>query len=192
MIWDESALSRRLKSALKVARFAHTKGVVKTADRLARKHGVDPARARLAAWLHDCGKALDREAMQPLLRRARLDVQERALPALWHAPVGALLALRDYGLKDAEILRAIRFHSTGAPDQTRLQKLLFVADYIEPGRPLWDELPALRRLALKDLDAAWGQVLKHKLLDLLQRQRPLHPRSLAAYHAAFSRPSLKP
>jgi predicted HD superfamily hydrolase involved in NAD metabolism len=172
--------------ALKSARFEHTKGVVKTADRLARKHRVDAGRARLAAWLHDCGKALERDAMLPLLRRARLDPQERALPALWHAPVGALLAQRDYGLKDAEVLRAIRFHSTGAPEQTRLQKLLFVADYIEPGRPTWSELPALRRLANKDLDAAWGQVLRHKLLDLLERERPVHPRALAAYHAAFS------
>lgn len=186
MTWDEAALSRKLKAALKAARFAHTKGVVKTADRLARKHGVDAGRARLAAWLHDCGKGLERDAMKPLLRKARLDVQELALPALWHAPVGAYLARRDYGVRDAELLRAIRFHSTGAPGQTALQKLLFVADYIEPGRPAWPELPALRRLADQDLDAAWAQVLKHKLLDLLERERPMHPRALAAYHQAFS------
>lgn len=188
MSWDEAGLSRELKSTLKAARYNHTKGVVKTADRLARAHGIAPQRARLAAWLHDCGKALEREAMLPLLRRVGADAQERALPALWHAPVGAWLAQRDFGLKDAEILKAIRYHSTGAPGQTPLQQLLFVADYIEPGRPAWAELPALRRLAQKDLGAAWAQVLKFKLLDLMERERPLHPRSLAAYHAAFTRP----
>jgi predicted HD superfamily hydrolase involved in NAD metabolism len=183
---DEAGLSARLKTSLKRARWEHTRGVVKTADRLARLHGIDPDRARLAAWLHDCAKALDRESLRPLLGKAGADAEERALPALWHAPVGAYLARRDFGLHDREILSAIRHHSTGAPRQTPLQMALFVADYIEPGRPTWPELPALRRLARKDLRAAWSQVLRHKLMDLLARERPLHPRSLAAYHSAFA------
>jgi len=181
----ERALAARMKAALKSARYAHTQGVVKTAKALALTHGVSPKRVALAAWLHDCGKALDRDAMKPLLRRAGADRDERALPALWHAPVGAYLARRDYGVKDAEILGAIRWHTTGFKGQTPLQKLLFVSDYIEPGRPRWPELPALRRLARRDLDAAWAQVLQHKLLDLVRRGRPLHPRSLAAYNRAL-------
>jgi predicted HD superfamily hydrolase involved in NAD metabolism len=183
--FDERALAARLKSGLKSARYAHTLGVVKTARTLAKMHGVDPERAALAAWLHDWAKALDREAMKRLLVRAGVDRQERALPALWHAPVGAYLARRDFAVSDPEILRAIRFHTTGSPGQTPLQKLLFVADYIEPGRPKWPELPALRRLARRDLGAAWSQVLKEKLMDLILRGRPLHPRSLAAYNSSL-------
>jgi predicted HD superfamily hydrolase involved in NAD metabolism len=182
---DEALLAARLKAELKPARWEHTRGVLRTAERLARRHGVDPARARLAALLHDCGKALEREALKRHLKEAGADAQERALPALWHAPVGAWRARHVYGCRDGEILAAVRFHSTGAPGQSPLQKLLFVADYIEPGRPAWPELPALRSLARRDLGAAWGQVLKHKLTDLLGRERPLHPRSLAAYHDAF-------
>jgi predicted HD superfamily hydrolase involved in NAD metabolism len=174
-----------MKAVLKSARYAHTQGVVKTAKALALRHGVSPKRAALAAWLHDCGKALERDAMKPLLRRAGADREERSLPALWHAPVGAFLARRDYGVKDAEILGAIRWHTTGFEGQTPLQKVLFVSDYIEPGRPRWPELPSLRRLARRDLDGAWAQVLKHKLIDLLRRGRPLHPRSLAAYKRAI-------
>lgn len=185
---DEKALAARLRSALKLARFEHTRGVVKTVDRLARQHGLDSTRARVAAWLHDCGKALERDAMKPLLARANADAQERALPALWHAPVGAYLAHHEYGVRDREILDAIRYHSTGAPRSTPLQMALFVADYIEPGRPAWPELPSLRRLARRDLKAAWAQVLRYKLIDLLERERPLHPRSLAAYHSAFAKP----
>jgi predicted HD superfamily hydrolase involved in NAD metabolism len=184
----EGALEARLKAVLKRARFEHTRGVVRSIDKLARQHRLPTGRARVAAWLHDSGKALEREAMLPLLKKAKADAQERSLPALWHAPVGAWLAEHEYGLKDHELLHAIRFHSTGAPGQTRLQMALFVADYIEPGRPAWRELPALRRLARKDLRGAWAQVLKHKLADLIERERPLHPRSLAAYAAAFHSP----
>lgn len=185
-VFDERALAARLKVGLKSARYAHTLGVVKTARALAKLHGVAPERAALAAWLHDCAKALDREAMLPMLGRAGADRQERGLPALWHAPVGAYLARRDFAVNDPEILGAIRRHSTGSPGQTPLQKLLFVADYIEPGRPKWPELPALRRLARRDLDAAWSQVLKEKLMDLIRRGRPLHPRSLAAYNSSLN------
>jgi len=181
----EDALAARLKLELKPARWEHTRGVLRCAERLAQRHGVDPARARLAALLHDCGKALERDELKKRLKDAGADAAERALPALWHAPVGAWRARHEFGCRDAEVLGAVRFHSTGAPGQSPLQKLLFVADYIEPGRPAWPELPALRSLARRDLAAAWGQVLKFKLVDLLERERPLHPRSLAAYHDAF-------
>lgn len=189
MSLDEAVLRGRLRAALKLSRFEHTAGVVATASKLARWHRLSEPRLRQAAWLHDCGKALDREAMLPLLRKAKADKDERGLPALWHAPVGAWLAQHEYGLKDPEALAAIRFHSTGAPGQTPLQMALFVADYIEPGRPAWPELPAVRRMARHSLKAAWAQVLKHKLVDLIDRERPLHPRSLAAYHSAFSSPA---
>lgn len=174
-----------LKTRLKDGRFRHTAGVVKTASRLALRHGVSEARAVKAAWLHDCGKALDRAALKKLLGVAGADAQERALPPLWHAPVGALLARKIYGIKDSEILNAIRFHSTGAPKMTRLQKLLFVADYIEPGRPNWPELPALRRLAMRDLNLAFLEVLRQKMTDMIAHRRILHTRSIDAYHFAL-------
>lgn len=186
---DEHALEVRLRVTLKSARFMHTKGVVKTAQSLAMHHGVDPARARLLAWLHDCAKALSREAMEPLLGLAGADQDERKVPALWHAPVGAFLARRDYGVVDAEILQGIRWHSTGCDEQTALQKVLFVADYIEPGRPAWPELPFLRRLARRDLDAAWREVLRNKLIDLLRKGRPVHSRSVDAYNRSLNDPS---
>lgn len=185
MSLNEAELELRLKAVLKRSRFEHSRGVVKTIDKLARIHGIPVQKARRAAWLHDCGKALGRETLLPLLKKAGADRHERALPALWHAPVGAWLAEHEYGLRDPESLEAIRYHSTGAPAQTPLQMALFVADYIEPGRPAWPELPALRRLARTDLRGAWAQALKHKLADLIERERPLHPRSLAAYDHAF-------
>ena len=184
---SERVLRDRLKAELKLTRWRHTLGVLRVAERLALAHGLDPARARRAALLHDCGKAWDRQALAARLKVAGADRQERLLPALWHAPVGAWRAAHEFGCQDAEILAAVRYHSTGAPGLSPLQRLIFVADYIEPGRPAWPELPALRRLARRDLGAAWAQVLKNKLLDLVTRERPLHSRSLAAYQEAFKK-----
>jgi predicted HD superfamily hydrolase involved in NAD metabolism len=175
-----------LRQRLKAARFEHSQGVVKTAVRLAKRHGGDPEQARLAGWLHDCGKALEREDMKPLLAKAGADAGERATPALWHAAVGAYLARHEYGVRDAEVLAAIRHHSTGTPKPSLLQKIIFVADYTEPGRPDWPELEKIRPLSAKNLDAAYLEVLKYKLMDLVERGRPVHPRSLAAYHSALS------
>jgi predicted HD superfamily hydrolase involved in NAD metabolism len=171
-----------LKARFKTGRFKHTQGVVRTAIRLAARHGASVERCEKAAWLHDCAKSLDRDAMKAFLTRAKADSLERRLPPLWHAPVGAYLARHEFGIKDREILQAVRFHSTGAPRMTRLQKILFVADYTEPGRPDWPELKELRPLSLKDLDLAFLEVLRHKMIDLLQNRRPLHPRSVEAYH----------
>ncbi len=174
-----------LKGHLKPARYLHTLGVVKTAEKLAKRHRVAVARCRTAALLHDCAKTLERESIQHLLKRSGADALECQAPGLWHAPVGAWLARRTFGVKDPEILAAIRNHSTGAPGMTPLQKILFVADYIEPGRPKWPELKTLRPLAMRDLDRAFFEVLRHKLMDLLQNGRKIHPRSLAAYHEAL-------
>jgi predicted HD superfamily hydrolase involved in NAD metabolism len=181
-------LAELLRPRLKSGRFKHTQGVVRTAARLAKRHHLSVQRVETAAWLHDCAKAMEREDMKRYLGRAKADAQERRMPPLWHAPVGAYLAEHEYGVKDPEILRAIRVHSTGAPKMSKIQKALFVADYTEPGRPDWPELKELRPLSLKDLDRAFFEVLRHKIMDLLQNNRPLHKRSVDAYH--FSLKSL--
>jgi predicted HD superfamily hydrolase involved in NAD metabolism len=177
-----SKLQALLRQRLKSARFKHTQGVVSTAVKLAKCHGVSVKSAALAAWLHDCAKALDLGQMKRLLKASGADKQERVMPPLWHACVGAWLARHEYGVKNVEVLKAIRYHSTGAPGMSKLQKLLFVADYIEPGRGKWPELKRLRPLAQKDLSAAYLGVLSYKMIDLLSSYRPLHPRSVAAYH----------
>jgi predicted HD superfamily hydrolase involved in NAD metabolism len=178
-------LEAALRARLKPGRFRHTQGVVKTALGLAKRHRINQKKAATAAWHHDCAKALEQETMKALLGAARADALERRMPPLWHAPVGAYLARREFGVSDPEILRAIRMHSTGAPGMTRLQMLLFVADYTEPGRPAWPELKELRVLAMRDLQMAYLDVLRHKMADLLMHKRPLHSRSIAAYHSAL-------
>jgi predicted HD superfamily hydrolase involved in NAD metabolism len=176
------ALPKLLKDRFKAGRFRHTQGVVRTALRLAKAHHVSVKKVATAAWLHDCGKALERSEMKGLLTLAKADEEERRNPPLWHAAVGAYLAQHEYGVSDREILKAIRYHSTGAPQMTPLQKILFVADYSEPGRPNWPELKLIRGLAPKNIDLAFFEVLRHKMMDLLQHGRAIHSRSVATYH----------
>src|SRR5260221_9440908 len=101
-----SPIEALLEGRLKSARFKHTRGVVRTALKLAKIHKVPKLKAELAGWLHDCGKALERSQMKRLLKKAGADSDERRMPGLWHAPVGAWLARHEYKVRDAEVLKS--------------------------------------------------------------------------------------
>ncbi len=177
-------LKARLKIDLKSARYRHTSGVARLACKLAKCHGLDPVKAEWAGWLHDCGKALGSRAQKGLLLKCKADAFEKTQSPLWHAVIGGWLARSRYGCKDKAVLSAIRWHTTGKASMSQLEKLIFVADYCEPSRP-WPSAKKLRGLAKKDLEAAWREVCRHKIIDLLERSRPVHPRAWAAYAQAF-------
>lgn len=149
-------LEEKLKGMIKPSRFRHTLGVAETAVRLAGRWGIDPQRARLAAMLHDCAKSMDDADVAALIREAGLDADEDelALKPVVHAPAGAVLAEREFGVKDPQILSAIRNHTLGGPGMTDLDRLIYIADFIEPNRKPFDGLEEVRRLAETDLHAA--------------------------------------
>jgi predicted HD superfamily hydrolase involved in NAD metabolism len=180
---DEAALAEELRRSMKDARFEHTRGVVATISRLAEAHGQDRQQARLAAWLHDAAKNEEPRRMKALAKKAKADDLELSLPSLWHAPAGAALARFKHGVRDRSVLRAIRCHTTGAPRLDWLGQALYVADYCEPGRR--DKgLKAIRKLAEKDLAAAFERVAREKLAWVIGRGLPAHPRALAAHNEA--------
>lgn len=154
MSWSQ--IDESLRARLKPSRYRHTLGVAQTAFRLAGRYGVDPQRARLAGMLHDCAKWMNYEDMARLVKGAVCDVdaEELATEPVLHAPAGRVLAERDYGVRDPEILSAIRKHTLGGRDMTPLEQLIYVADFIEPGRKPFDGLEEARALAEKDLAAA--------------------------------------
>jgi predicted HD superfamily hydrolase involved in NAD metabolism len=174
-------LAKQMKPTLPPGRWAHSLSVARLAERLARRWGVDPERAFAAGVLHDCARGLNGAQQAELLRGYRgntWDAAMRALPPLWHAPAGAVLARRRYGMRDAGILRALALHSTGAPGMRVLEKILFVADYAEPGR----RFPGgaeLRRLASQNLDAAVAAAARGKVDYLRTHGKTVHPRSRA-------------
>ena len=164
----------------------HCEGVAATAQALAPAFGLDPLQAWLAGWLHDCAKELSRPQSLRLLDEAGLDAGERALPALWHAPLGALFARQRHGVSDRAILAAIRWHSTGRAGMGAMERLLFLSDYIEPSRE-FSGLKALRKLAQEDAERAFQEVAVAKQAHLVQQRRTVHPRSLALYNSLLKK-----
>lgn len=167
-------------SMLKPSRIPHVLGCEETAARLARRWGADEESARRGALLHDCTKICDREQQLALCRQygIGLDEQELAETKLLHAPTGAAVAADVFGVSRA-VAQAIRWHTTGKPDMTLLEKILYLADYIEPTRDFCD-LRALRELAFADLDAAMLLGLTMAVEDLGKNGMPVHPNSVRA------------
>lgn len=171
-----------VKKQLTERRYVHTIGVMETAIKLARKYGADEKKAELAAIFHDYAKYRSKEEMEKC-------IVEENMPAdlltanieLWHAPVGAFLVEKEAGIKDNEILDAIRYHTTGRAGMTRLEKIIFLADYIEPGRkfPSVDEV---RQLAEEDLDLALIKALQNTISFLLGKNQPIYPDTFHTYN----------
>lgn len=141
-------------SMLKRSRRAHVLGTEETAALLARRWGVDEETARRAALLHDCTKQLSGEQHEAIIRQynIRLDPAEAGEVKLYHAITGAAVARHVFGVSK-EIESAIRWHTTGKANMTTLEKIIYLADYIEPNRDFCD-LTQMRELAVRDLDAA--------------------------------------
>ena len=153
---DEEAMRQRLKATLSEHRYIHSLGVMETAVKLASLHGGDTDKCRLAGLLHDCAKSLSTEEMLSLIRQYGITLypDEENHPALLHAPAGVAVARRDYGIEDEEILSAIRCHTVGSRHMSLTDEIIFVADFIEPGRKSFAGLEEVRLLAGKDVFAA--------------------------------------
>lgn len=167
-------------SMLKRKRIPHVLGTEETAAKLAVRWGEDEDAARRAALLHDCTKKLDREQHLTLCRQygVELDREERREEKLLHAVTGAAVAKNVFGVPP-EIENAIRWHTTGKADMTTLEKIIYLADYIEPTRDFCD-LTELRALAFRDLDGAMLLGLDMAVRDLKKRGVALHSNSVLA------------
>ncbi len=167
---------------LKGSRVAHVLGCEETAAALARRWGADEELARRAALLHDCTKKLTKEQQLALCRQYGIDPDAVEAGEGWnllHALTGAAVARDVFGLDEAGV-SAIRWHTTGKPSMTRLEKIIYLADYIEPTRSFCD-LTELRRLAFEDLDRAVLLGLEMALEDLTRKGfGPVHPNSVYA------------
>ncbi len=144
-------------------RLAHVKGVVATALLLARKLKLDRRKTLVAAYLHDITKNISVKAHKALIKEY---YPEEALadltPPLYHALSAAAYVRKFYGIDDAETLRAIGSHTIGRPRMTPLEKVLFLADYIEPNRP-YPISKEVRTIAFNDIDKAVFTAIDHSI-----------------------------
>lgn len=155
-------LSKAMKKVQGKKRYEHTLGVAYTAAALAMRYNASLKDAQTAGMLHDCAKCLTDEKRVAICEKNGIPMTEveKRNPFLLHAKVGAYLAEKKYGIQNRDILNAIRFHTTGRADMSLLEKIVFVADYIEPGRKQAPNLQEIRQLAFIDLDRAVRRILE--------------------------------
>jgi predicted HD superfamily hydrolase involved in NAD metabolism len=180
---DIIEIRKNLKETLPDRRFRHILGAEETSAWLGGVFHEDADRLRTAALLHDCAKYMKKpELLEYAVKNGILLTEDdRKAAGIIHAKIGAYIAAKQYLIKDKEILDSIAFHSTGAPDMTRFQKIIFASDYLEPNRG-FEENKSLRELIVRDFEKGVFEIIKRKLRYVLERGDYLHPLSLDFYN----------
>lgn len=176
-------MRKKVKRYLDRERYEHTLGVMYTAGCLAMKYGEDMERAMTAGVLHDCAKCIPNDEKIKLCRKYHLDISEAEIanPGLLHAKLGAFITWKKYHVEDRAIIRAIAAHTTGRPDMSLLDKIIYIADFIEPGRDEAPNLPIVRKLAFTDLDACLLRILEDSLSYLSTKGAAIDPMTEKTY-----------
>ena len=152
------------------------------AVRLAKRYGVDEDKAALAALLHDSAKEISKDEMRELMRQYPQYAEggEERPASVWHGICAAILARTQWGVEDEAILSAIACHTAGRAGMSKLDKVVYLADMTSKERD-WPGVGKLRKLEMKDLDAAMLAALKQTNDFVLSQGKPLDPQSAAAY-----------
>jgi predicted HD superfamily hydrolase involved in NAD metabolism len=180
----------RLEGDLTSESLAHSVRTAAAARALATEHGVDPDRAELAAMVHDIAGDYSDVELVTLAERYEipLSLTEARIPALLHAPVGAEILRDKWGIRDEEILDAVRNHITGAPHMSTLAKIIFVADKVEPGRDRhYGGLDPTRELAMRSLDEAILRLYAWRMDELVAGGRPVDEHLVSARNDLIDR-----
>lgn len=177
-------LTEVLVTELDQERFQHTMGVMHTAGCLAMRYNEDLNTALIAGLLHDCAKCMTHEEKLRICYENQIEITdaEKKNPGLLHAKVGAYLAKEKYHIVDERILCAIESHTTGKPGMSLLDKIIYIADYMEPGRDGAPNLPQVRKLAFLHLDECLYVILKDSLDYLKTIGKPIDPMTELTFH----------
>ncbi len=178
-----SHIRKKIKKVLDKDRYRHTLGVASTAVCLAMRYEVDLERAKLAGLLHDCAKCIPDKKKYELCTEFHISLTEteKHNPSLLHAKLGAYIAREQYGITDQEVLDSITWHTTGKGDMTTLEKIIFIADYIEPGRTKQKNLALIRKMAFMNLDEAMYLITRDTLEYLSKTSAPVDEKTREAY-----------
>lgn len=174
---------KKLQRYIDKTRYQHTLGVMYTAASLAMAYHYDIEKAMIAGLLHDCAKSIPHDKKIELCKKHHIEITEIEYenPFLLHAKVGAYIAKKKYDVEDEEILHAIAVHTTGAPEMNTLDMILFIADYIEPGRDKAQNLPEIREMAFRNLENTVEKILFDTLNFLNQKSGRIDPTTEITY-----------
>jgi len=183
MKYDIFKIRKAMEKSLDPKRFEHTLGVAYTAAALAMCNQVNTEEAIVAGLLHDCAKGLSNDKRLSICLKRNMSVSEveRRNPSLLHAKVGSIMAMEEYDVEDMDIIQTIMNHTTGRPGMSVLEKIIFVADYMEPGRNKAKNLDMIRELAFRDLDAALIKILEDTLVYLKESEEEIDDMTQKTY-----------
>lgn len=180
MAYSREALIEAVAAQMPDKRWKHTLGVMETSVKLAELYGADPVKAETAAILHDVAKYWPVERMREIIKREGLSPELLHYDKqLWHAEVGAFVAEQEYEITDPEILGAIRYHTSGREGMTLLEKVVCLADYMEPGRD-FPGVDQIRKLAKTSLEEALVAGFDSTISFLLQKRQIIFPLTVLA------------
>ncbi|BBB89734.1 MAG TPA: bis(5'-nucleosyl)-tetraphosphatase (symmetrical) YqeK [Methylomusa anaerophila] len=171
--------TEKLAAKLSPKRFQHSLRVSETAAILAKRFDADEEKARVAGLLHDCARDITDKQLLQLAKDFAIVTTDVDIyhPTLLHAPVASYLAQTEYNTDDPEILRAISLHTTGGPSMNVLDKIIYLADFIEPGRN-FPGVDKLRSLAAADLDTAVLAAFDQSLQYIIAQGNLIHPATI--------------
>lgn len=180
---DIKKIRKKMEKTLDNSRFEHTLGVTYTAACLAMRYDVDITKAQVAGLLHDCAKCLTNEKRLAICKKhnIRMNEAELANPQLLHAKVGSFLAMEEFDIHDQDIVNAILNHTTGRPGMSMLEKIIYIADYIEPGRKQAPNLSEIRKVAFEELDRSLLMILTDTLQYLESTGNPVDAMTAKTY-----------
>ncbi len=176
-------MKEKLKKSLSEKRYRHSLGVCDEAVRLAERYGADKDKAYTAGLLHDCAKGYNTDKQIKLCKELGVELDDITLacPGVIHAPLGAVIAKEEYGVTDCETLEAIRRHTVAAEAASLLDKIIYIADMIEPTRS-FSGVDELRKAAYEDIDKAFMLALKQSIIFNTQKNNIVHPNTIYAWN----------
>jgi len=182
-IEDVNNCTKKVESELKRSRFIHTIGVANTAYSLAIRWNYPAYNAMLAGILHDCAKCMSDKERLDICSKNNIEITdiEARFPHLLHGKVGAYLAKKKYKIDDAQIRHSIAVHTTGCPNMNLLDKIIYISDYIEPGRNKQPRLDMLRKIAFEDLDLCLFMILEDSVGYLSNTPDLIDPTTIETY-----------
>lgn len=168
-----------MRANMKPSRREHTENVVKTAQKLSERFGGDDVKATVASWYHDLARNLPQEELDRLVVDFEIGPQYIGRPNLSHSKVAVELMKRDFGIDDREILDAVSYHTTGRAGMSLLEKIVFLADAIEPGRD-YPGVGEIREAAEVDIDKACLISLENTIKHVMDRGGYMDPDTIKA------------
>ncbi len=171
----------KLRTMLSPDRFRHSVGVAQTAVRLAERYNADREKAYLAGILHDAAKNFSYEEMLDKCAEYNIELDEisKSSKGLMHGPLGAEIVRRDFGVDDEEVYSCIFFHTTGKPDMTLLEKIIYIADMTEPNRK-FEGVEKLRMMTFENLDKSLLMGFDSTIIHTVQKGELLNSATIHA------------